>query len=122
MSALLIGLAGTTNARAEETVPSVAVKTAALLQAEFAFDPPPSPEATVGPDDQVVALPTLTVSASIQNRQLELAVAEQKRRFEAKQFSPVRGGTLIEKEFGRTKVELGGWSQGPRWGFLKVSW
>lgn len=124
LTGLLILLAAATVGRAADGDASVTVnaRAKARLQSEFTFDPSLARTESAIPEDEVVTMPTLTVSASLQHRHLARVVLAQEQRFEAKQYSVLRGGTILEKEIGPAKIELGGWSIGPGLGLLKISW
>ncbi|WP_221032317.1 hypothetical protein [Actomonas aquatica] len=123
-SALAIALSIQVGSSAFGADPSVTVKAQELIQQEFKFDPAkvevPEPEAE--PEDEVVTMPAMTVSAALQRRDLEKKIQEQERLLETRTFSFIRGGTVLERELGPTKIELGSWAVGSNLGLLRISW
>lgn len=99
---------------------SVAARSAKLLKQEFRFSPPV--ESIMEPVEEVVEMEAFTVVESMQRRDLERTVQEQERRIREERYSIARGGTLLNRDVGKARIELGTWSGGAGIQFLKISW
>lgn len=121
----VIPLAVLTASAAVGATTAMQVKVGEMLRNEYRFDPekiPAEAPATRAREEAPVVLPAYTVS----DRRLLLAVERALRRQEQeatdKAYSLVRGGTIVEREIGRAKVELGTWALGPNLALVRISW
>lgn len=73
------------------------------------------------PDPALVMAPYIVLKG-YQRRALDQAIADEVRRRELEKFSLIRGGALWQKEIGKVKVALGGWSDGNALSLLRISW
>lgn len=104
---------------------SMQEKIGAVLRREYRFDPAKAPvdlPETDAREEPPVRLPAYTVS----DRRLLLAVEREMRQQEKtirdREFSVARGGTIVERELGRAKLELGTWALGPNLALVRISW
>lgn len=107
-----------------ETAP-MQVKVGEILRSEHRYDPdksPAMPPETVSRDDPPMRLPAFTVSDRRLLLAVERALRQQEKEIKEREFSLIRGGTIIEREIGRTKVELGTWAVGPNLALVRISW
>ena len=83
--------------------------------------PPPSPRQPEAPSREgpVLVLKKMVISEDRAVRELEKALADDRRRKEAAHFTATRGGTLYRSE----RLEVGSWwSPTTGWQFLKFKW
>ncbi|MCC6415762.1 MAG: hypothetical protein IT582_07630 [Opitutaceae bacterium] len=96
------------------------------ISREFSYDPP-APTETAGlaeaaPDDNVVLLPSFTVSESRFSRDVERAVAKAQWKLEEQRFDWKNGGTIKELKLGGKTIEIGVWPNGPSLTLLQIKW
>lgn len=93
---------------------------------EFPYTPPAKDEAEeqgkTTPDDNVIVLPTYTVSGARLMREVEHAVAKAQWKLEEKRFDWENGGAIKEFKFGGKTIEIGVWPKGPSLTFLQIKW
>lgn len=105
---------------AEETV---ARKMTGVLKSEYAYSPDPSPPPEPMPaENDVVVMETFTVVESGRHRRLAQAIEKQELEQREQRHSIVRGGTLLTKDVGKVRIELGTWDGGLGVNFLRISW
>jgi hypothetical protein len=104
---------------------SMQEKIGAVLRREHRFDPanaPVNPPETVSREDPPVRLPAYTVSDRRLLLAVERALRHQEKEIKEREYSLIRGGTIIEREIGRAKIELGTWALGPNLALVRISW
>jgi hypothetical protein len=77
------------------------------------------------PDAQVVTMERFTVVESMRSSELEKKIKSENEKTQAEKFSVTKGGAMLKKDIGRTRVELGAWpaaGAGVKLYFLKLSW
>ncbi|HTZ20854.1 MAG TPA: hypothetical protein VMC06_08225 [Opitutaceae bacterium] len=113
--------------RAEENdIPRPVHVVSELAQKAFPYDPAAvqKKEATKEkePDEKVVTMERFTVLESRRSLELERKIESENAKIQSEKFTIVRGGTILKKDIGRTRVELGAWSTLGGLNFLKCSW
>jgi hypothetical protein len=130
---LLSVVIATTMIKAEDSPPSsIREKLHAKLLASF--PPPPltevkKSEPTVilvkpaenksSSDSAVVRMAPVVVSESKRDRELEAAIDLQSQK---QSFSPTKGGTILKKDVGKARIELGTWGDISGLSILRISW
>jgi hypothetical protein len=82
-------------------------------------------EDTKEPDAQVVTMERFIVVESRRSRELEKKIKSENEKTQAEKFSVTKGGTILKKDIGRTRVELGTWpvaGAGVNFYLLKITW
>jgi len=103
---------------------SPAPEVSALIKQAFLYAPAAAQkkEETKEPDAQVVTMEAFTVVESTRLRQLGKKIESENEKMRAEKFSITKGGTILKKDIGRTRVELGAWGASGGINFLKLSW
>jgi cell division septation protein DedD len=112
-------------ARGDESgKPRPAPEVSELVKRAFPYDPAPAQkkEETKEPDARVVTMERFTVVESMRQRQLAENIESEYQKLRDEKFSIRNGGTILKKDIGRTRVELGTWPAGTVVIFLKITW
>ena len=105
---------------------SPAPEVSTLIKQAFPYDPAAAKKKEetkdMEPDAQVVTMEAFTVVESTRLRQLGKKIESENEKMRAEKFSITKGGTILKKDIGRTRVELGTWPAGTVIIFLKITW
>jgi adenosylcobinamide amidohydrolase len=110
MAAVLsLSLTATGTARGEAAV-SMVDRVAEFVRVDHPYTPAPAEDvvATATPEG-VVEMETFTVMESLNNRDLETALARQAADTRARKFTPTKGGLIASKTIGNKQAEVGLW-------------
>ena len=73
-------------------------------------------------DSQVVTLERVTVVRSKPLRDLREKIDAADEKAKAEKFSVITGGTILKKDIGKARIEIGTWGSSPGVNILKISW
>lgn len=100
----------------------VAETSLALIKESFRYQPQEAAEEVVDRAEPAVVLERLTVVGSFERRQLSDAVEGETRKRMEQKYSLVRGGTLLSKDIGKARLEIGTLRSGSGLTLLRLSW
>jgi hypothetical protein len=84
--------------------------------------PPQKAEEKPEPNGEIVSMERLTITESLQLRDLKEKIAAEDAKQKAERFSVVKGGAIKKKGLGKARVEIGAWDAGSGLNILKISW
>lgn len=120
---LVVALLTAADLHGEEARPeSVREKLKAKILESVPLPPARKPAGAKTSEHPIIMMKPVVVEAP---RAIDLgaALARDAQKKEEEKFSPLKGGTIYTKDFGRVRAELGGWwSPTQGWSFLRFSW
>src|SRR5258707_718439 len=101
----------------------VAQEALAQIKQAFPYVPvPPQKKEEKESSDDIVVMERVTVTESLQLRDLREKIVAQNEKQKAERFSVVKGGAILKRDIGKARIELGTWGAGPGLNILKISW
>jgi hypothetical protein len=120
----VVGLALPAVVRCEDTGKrSAAQELSAQIKQMFPYTPAPQKiEVRPEPSGETVTMERVTVAESLQLRDLSEKIAAEDETRKAERFSVLAGGSIVKKDVGKARIEIGTWDAGRGLNILKISW